>query len=238
MLKLKLQYFGHLMRRTDSLEKILMLGKIQGGRRRDDRGWNGWMASPTQWTWVLVSSGSWWWTVRPGVLQSMGSQRVRLDWGTELNYLNKLESMSSKASQSADTRLWWRKVQHLFAGCHLQGFPGGSGSKESASHVGDLGSIPGLGRPRGGGHGNLLLCSCLENPHGQRSLAGCCPWDRKELDSTEPLNTSKEAQSMENRQLILSRPELPDGFQGGAFRGSIWGEGCRARISSDRLAVR
>ena len=82
------------------------------------------------------------------------------------------------------------------------------------------------------------LCSCLENPHGQRSLAGCCPWDRKELDSTEPLNTNKEAQSMENRQLILSRPELPDGFQGGAFRGSIWGEGCRARISSDRLAVR
>ena len=47
MLKLKLQYFGYLMRRTDSLEKILMLGKIEGGRRRDNRGWDGWMASPT-----------------------------------------------------------------------------------------------------------------------------------------------------------------------------------------------
>ena len=55
MLKLKLQYCGHLMRRTDSLEKILMLGKIEGV----DRGWGGWMASPTQWTWVWAGSGSW-----------------------------------------------------------------------------------------------------------------------------------------------------------------------------------
>ena len=74
LLKLKLQYFGHLMRRTDSLEKTLMLGKSEGRRRRDDRGWDGWMASPTRWTWVWVNSGSWWWTGRPGVLQSMGSQ--------------------------------------------------------------------------------------------------------------------------------------------------------------------
>ena len=59
MLKLKLQYFGHLMWRVDSLEKTLMLGKIEGRRRRDNRGWDGWMASPTQWTWVWVDSGSW-----------------------------------------------------------------------------------------------------------------------------------------------------------------------------------
>ena len=51
----------------------------------DDRGWDGWMASPTQWTWVWGNSGSWWWTGRPGVLQSMGWQRVRQDWATELN---------------------------------------------------------------------------------------------------------------------------------------------------------
>ena len=57
MLKLKLQYFGHLMWRADSLEKTLMLGKIEGRRRRDDRGWNGWMASLIQWTWVWASSG-------------------------------------------------------------------------------------------------------------------------------------------------------------------------------------
>ena len=54
----------------------------------DDRGWDGWMASLTQWTWVWVNSGSWWWTGRPGMLQFMGSQRVGHDWATELNWLN------------------------------------------------------------------------------------------------------------------------------------------------------
>ena len=51
---------------------------------RYNRWWDGWMASPTRWTWVWASSGSWWWTGRPGMLQSMGSQRVRHDWATEL----------------------------------------------------------------------------------------------------------------------------------------------------------
>ena len=85
MLKVKLQNFGHLMRRTNSLEKILMLGKIEGGRRR---GWQRmrWMASPTWCTWVWVNSGSWWWTGRPGVLRFVGSQRVGHDWATELNW--------------------------------------------------------------------------------------------------------------------------------------------------------
>ena len=86
MLKLKLQYFGHLTRRPDSFKKILMLEKIAGGRRRGHRGWDGWMASLTQWTWIWVSSGSWWWTGRPGVLQSMGLQRVGHNWATELNW--------------------------------------------------------------------------------------------------------------------------------------------------------
>ena len=83
MLKLKLQYFGYLMPRADSLEKTLMLGKIEGRRRRGDRGWDGWVASLTQWTWVWASSRSWWWTAKPGVLQSMGSQRTGHNW-TEL----------------------------------------------------------------------------------------------------------------------------------------------------------
>ena len=81
MLKLKLQYFGHLMQRFDSLEKTLRL--VAGGEG-DDRGWDGWKASPTPWTWVWVDSGSWWWTGRPGVLWFTGSQRVRRDW-TELS---------------------------------------------------------------------------------------------------------------------------------------------------------
>ena len=65
------------------------------------------------------------------------------------------------------------------------GFPGGSDSKELTCNSGDLASIPGLGRSPGGGHGNPLQYSCLENAHGQRSLEGCNPWDPKELDMTE-----------------------------------------------------
>ena len=76
MLKLKLQNFGHLMWRTDSFEKTLMLGKIEVRRRRGQQRWDGWMALLTRWTWVWASSGSWWWTGKP-VLQSLGSQRVR-----------------------------------------------------------------------------------------------------------------------------------------------------------------
>jgi len=82
MLKLKLQYFGHLMQRVDSLEKTDAERDWRG--KGDDRGWDGWMASSTQWTWVWVN-GSWWWTQRPGVLWFMGSQRVGHDWATELN---------------------------------------------------------------------------------------------------------------------------------------------------------
>ena len=82
ILKLKFQYFGHLMRRTDSLEKTLALGKIQGGRRRRRQR----MASLTWWTWVWARSRSWWWTGKPGVLQSMGSERVGHDWVTKLNW--------------------------------------------------------------------------------------------------------------------------------------------------------
>ena len=86
MLRLKLQYFGHLMRRVDSLEKTLMLGGI-GGRRRRGRQRMRWLDGITdQWTWVWVNSGSWWWTGRPGVLRFIGSQKVRCDWATELNW--------------------------------------------------------------------------------------------------------------------------------------------------------
>ena len=61
--------------------------RLKVGGEGDNRGWDGWMASPTQWTWVWVNSGSWWWTGRPDMLQSMGSQRVWHDWATELNGL-------------------------------------------------------------------------------------------------------------------------------------------------------
>ena len=73
----------------------------------------------------------------------------------------------------------------------ILGFPGGSDGGETASNEGDLGSIPRLGRATGGGHGNPLQYSCLENPHGQRSLVGCRPWGCKESDTTERLSTAQ-----------------------------------------------
>ena len=83
MLKLKLQYFGHLMWRADILEKTLMLGKTEGRRRR---GWQRmrWLDGITDsMDMVWVDSGSWWWSGRPGVLQFMGSQRVRHNWASD-----------------------------------------------------------------------------------------------------------------------------------------------------------
>ena len=62
--------------------------RLKAGGEVDDRGWDGWMASPTWWTWVWVGSRNWWWTGKPGVLQSMGSQRIRHDWVIELNSVN------------------------------------------------------------------------------------------------------------------------------------------------------
>ena len=86
MLKLKLKYFGHQMQRADSFEKTLSWERLKAGGEGDDRGWDGWMASPTRWTWVWVNSRSWWWTGRPGMLQSTGLQRGGHDWATELNW--------------------------------------------------------------------------------------------------------------------------------------------------------
>ena len=60
--------------------------RLKAGGEGDDRGWDGWMASPTQWTRIWASSRSWWWTGKPGMLQPMGSQRVGHDWATELNW--------------------------------------------------------------------------------------------------------------------------------------------------------
>ena len=69
------------------------------------------------------------------------------------------------------------------------GFPGGSDGKKSTCNERDLGSIPGLRRSPGGGHGYPFQSSCLENPHGQRSLAGYSPWGQEELDMTEQIST-------------------------------------------------
>ena len=83
--KLKLQHFVYLIERTDSLEMTLTWGRLKARGEGDTRGWDGWIKSPTQWTWIWASSKSWWWTGKPGMQQFLGSQRVRHDWVTELN---------------------------------------------------------------------------------------------------------------------------------------------------------
>ena len=93
MLKLKLQHFGHLMWR--SLKIPWCWGKIEGRRRR---GWDGLMASPTQWTWVWVDSRRWWWTGRPDVLRFMGSQRVGHNGATELASLEQFSQVTGMLS--------------------------------------------------------------------------------------------------------------------------------------------
>ena len=74
---------------------------LGAGEKGDDRGWDGWMASPTWWTRVWVNAGSWWWTGRPGVLRFMGSQRVRHNWVTELNWTDFLLSYGKKCRDTS-----------------------------------------------------------------------------------------------------------------------------------------
>ena len=79
-----------------------------GAEAGDDRGWDGWMASPTRWTWVWVNSGSWWRTGRPGVLRFMGSQRVGHDWATELNWcLCRLSCSQGRAGDGPNASVCW-----------------------------------------------------------------------------------------------------------------------------------
>ena len=86
MLKLKLQYLTTWCKELTHLKTLWCWGRLKAGGEGDDRGWDGWMASLTQWTWVYINFGCCWWTERPGVLQSMGSQKVGPDWETELNW--------------------------------------------------------------------------------------------------------------------------------------------------------
>ena len=110
MLKLKLQYFSHLMHTDNSLEKSLMLGKIKGRRREGHQRIRWLAASSMQWTWTWANSGRWWGTGRPGVLQSMGSQRDMTEWlkqQTDIWYHVKMKKeMATHSNILAGEILW------------------------------------------------------------------------------------------------------------------------------------
>ena len=132
MLKLKLQYFGHHMCRIDHWKRVWCWEGLGAGGEGDDRGWDGWMASLTRWTWVWVNSGSYWWTGKRGVLRFMGSQRVGHDWATQQNWTELKPPFSSGYSTPCNisfssltdlqlaTRLFlqvhssWRSIPQVF----------------------------------------------------------------------------------------------------------------------------
>ena len=110
---------------TDSLKRPWCCERLKAGGGGNDRGRVDWMAWLTQWTWVWASSGSWWWTGKPGVLQSMGSQRVRYNWATELKWTASWKESYDKPTQCI------KKQRHHFVdkGSHSQNYD------FSSSHV-------------------------------------------------------------------------------------------------------
>ena len=103
MLKLKLQYFATWCEEVTHLKRPSCWERLKARGEGDNRGLDGWMASPTWWTWVWVSSGNWWWTGKPGVLQSMGSQRFGHDWATELNPSQLAQVVKNSPANAGDT---------------------------------------------------------------------------------------------------------------------------------------
>ena len=106
MVMLKLQFLDTWCEELIHWKRPWCWERLKAGGEGDNRGWDGWMASLTQWTWVWVDCGSWWWTGRPGMLQSMGSQRVRHDWATKLNWIPSTSKFTSTVQSSLSTPDW------------------------------------------------------------------------------------------------------------------------------------
>ena len=110
MLELKLNTLATWCKELTHLKRPWCWERLKSGGEGDDRGWNGWMASLTEWTWVWVNSGSWWWTGKPVVLQSMWLQEVGHDWVTELysTHLGRSQAMLQSTQFMCVGRNWWR----------------------------------------------------------------------------------------------------------------------------------
>ena len=98
------------------LKRLWWWERLRPGGEGDDRGWDGWMASLSQWTWVWINSGIWWWTERPGMLQFMGLQRVRYDWLTEMNWTELTIHREHEKWKwiNQDYPFWSRKKKNTF----------------------------------------------------------------------------------------------------------------------------
>ena len=151
--------------------------RLKGGGEGENRRWDGWMASPTQWPWVWASSWRWWRTGKPGVLQSMGLQRVRHDWVTEQQFRDNLPLDSQLALV----------IKNLPA---------------NAGDVRDRDSTPGWGRSPGEGHGNPLRYSCWRIPQTEEPGK---PWGHKQSDTTEwLLFSSRSGRNVQLRKICKS----------------------------------
>ena len=141
MLKLKLQYFGHLIEELTHWKRPWCWERLKVGGKGDDRGWDRWMVSLTWWTWVWVNSRNWWWRGKPGLLQSLGSQRVRHCLVTELNWIKiilfsvyRIDEINTDIKHILLVRkLKLKEVKFVFPGLHSHSQWHGNDSKSSVS---------------------------------------------------------------------------------------------------------
>ena len=202
MLKLKLQYFSHLVQRADSLEKDMMLGKIEGRRRRERQRTRWLDGSPTQWTWVWASSGRWWKTGKPGMLQSMGHTTEKLhNNNSKTPHLCKLFAFKFKF-KSIFLSKFLRWIWYVML-CKLEKAmaPYSSTLAWKIPCTEEPGGLQSMGSWRVG-HNWATSLSLFTFVHwrrkwqptpvflpgesqGQGSLVGCCLWGRTESDTTE-----------------------------------------------------